>query len=402
MGGLDSTSMSTYLDHAATTPIRPVARDAVLAQMARVGNPSSLHSAGRAARRVLEESREAVADALGARPSEVIFTSGGTESDNIALLGSFLAVRQADPARDRVVLSGMEHHAVLDAATHLADTSGARLTFVEPGECGTIEVDAVRAAVEEDPASVAVVSVMWANNEVGTVQDVAAMARLCHEHAIPFHTDAVQVAGHLPVDFAAVEADTLAVSGHKFGGPTGAGVLLARRDARPVPTSHGGGQERSLRSGTVAVAGIAGLAAALTEAVGEIETEAVRVAALRDRFLTRAREIDPSIRVSGCWELGDVTRRLPGNAHITIPGCDGDSLLYLLDAAGVEVSTGSACQAGVPQPSHVLLAMGRSEEETRGSLRVSLGWTSTEADVDAALSALPDAVDRARRASGAA
>ena len=256
--------------------------------------------------------------------------------------------------------------------------------------------------IEDDPGSVAVVSVMWANNEVGTVQDIPSMGAICAEHGIPLHTDAVQAVGHVPVDFTAAQVDLLSASAHKFGGPVGAGVLLARRDVAIVPTSHGGGQERSLRSGTLNAAGVAGLAAALTEAVDGMATEALRVAALRDRFLAATQEMGRDIRISGCWEPGDVTTRLPGNAHITIPGAHGDSLLYLLDAAGVQCSTGSACSAGVPQPSHVLIAMGRTEEEARGSLRVSFGWTSTEADVDAVLAALPDAIDRARRAAGAA
>ncbi len=394
--------MSTYLDHAATTPMRPAARAAVLAQMEQVGNASSLHGAGRVARRVVEESREAVADALGARPSEVVFTSGGTESDNISVIGAYEAAQAKDPARDRIIISGVEHHAVLDPTMHLAKSRGARVSFVEPGECGTVQPEALRAAIEDDPGSVAVVSVMWANNEVGTVQDIPSMGAICAGHGIPVHTDAVQAVGHVPVDFTAAQVDLLSASAHKFGGPVGAGVLLARRDVTIVPTSHGGGQERSLRSGTLNAAGVAGLAAALTEAVEGMATEAVRVAALRDRFLAATQEMGRDIRISGCWEPGDVTTRLPGNAHITIPGAHGDSLLYLLDAAGVQCSTGSACSAGVPQPSHVLIAMGRTEEEARGSLRVSFGWTSTEADVDAVIAALPDAIDRARRAAGAA
>lgn len=394
--------MSTYLDHAATTPMRPAARAAVVAQMEQVGNASSLHGAGRVARRVVEESREAVADALGARPSEVVFTSGGTESDNISVIGAYEAAQAKDPARDRIIISGVEHHAVLDPTMHLAKSRGARVSFVESGECGTVQPEALRAAIEDDPGSVAVVSVMWANNEVGTVQDIPSMGAICAEHGIPMHTDAVQAVGHVPVDFTAAQVDLLSASAHKFGGPVGAGVLLARRDVAIVPTSHGGGQERSLRSGTLNAAGVAGLAAALTEAVEGMATEALRVAALRDRFLAATQEMGRDIRISGCWEPGDVSTRLPGNAHITIPGAHGDSLLYLLDAAGVQCSTGSACSAGVPQPSHVLIAMGRTEEEARGSLRVSFGWTSTEADVDAVLAALPDAIDRARRAAGAA
>jgi cysteine desulfurase len=394
--------MTTYLDHAATTPMTPAAREAMVEQLGLTGNASSLHGPGRDARRVVEESRERIATALGARPSEIVFTSGGTEADNLAITGSLRAARAADPLRHRVVVSGVEHHAVLDVVDHAVEHEVAQATFVAPGECGTVQPDAVRAAIEEDPASVGLVSVMWANNEVGTVQDVTTMAAIAHEHGLAFHTDAVQAAGHLPVDFAGSGVDLMSVSAHKFGGPLGIGALVAKRDARLVALSHGGGQERGVRSGTLDVPAIRGFAVALTEAVEQREAEAARVGALRDRFLAGTQALDLGIRVTGCWERGDVTTRLPGNAHITIPGCEGDSMLYLLDAAGIAVSTGSACQAGIPQPSHVVLAMGRSEEEARGSLRVSFGWTSTEADVDAVLAALPEAIARARRASGAA
>ena len=394
--------MTTYLDHAATTPMLPAARDAMVEQLSMTGNPSSLHGPGRAARRTVEESREQIAAALGARPSEIVFTSGGTEADNLAVTGSYRSARAADPRRTRIVASAVEHHAVIDPIEHAVEHEGAQATFVAPGECGTVWPEDVRAAVESDPADVAAVSVMWANNEVGTVQDVAAMAEIAHEHGIAFHSDAVQAAGHLPLDFTASGVDLMSVSAHKLGGPIGIGALVAKRDARLIALSHGGGQERGIRSGTLDVASIRAFAVAVTEAVASREEEAARVGALRDRFLTGTQALDLGIRVTGCWEVGDVSTRLPGNAHITIPGCEGDSMLYLLDAAGVAVSTGSACQAGIPQPSHVVLAMGRSEEEARGSLRVSFGRTSTEADVDTVLAALPDAIARARQASGAA
>ncbi|NYF97275.1 cysteine desulfurase family protein [Janibacter cremeus] len=394
--------MTTYLDHAATTPMLPAAREAMVEQLAIAGNASSLHGPGRDARRTVEESREQIASALGARPSEIVFTSGGTEADNLAITGSFRSARAADARRTRIVASAVEHHAVLDPVDHAVEHEGAQATFVEPGECGTVQPSAVRAAIETDPTDVAAVSVMWANNEVGTVQDVAAMAGIAHEYGLAFHTDAVQAVGHLPVDFADSGVDLMSVSAHKLGGPIGIGALVARRDARLIALSHGGGQERGIRSGTLDVASIRAFAVALTESVERREAEAARIGALRDRFLTGTQQLDLDIRITGCWEAGDVTTRLPGNAHITIPGCEGDSMLYLLDAAGVAVSTGSACQAGIPQPSHVVLAMGRSEEEARGSLRVSFGASSTEADVETILAALPDAVGRARRASGAA
>lgn len=390
--------MSAYLDHAATTSALPEVIEVVAAEMARSGNASSLHTAGRAARRVVEESREAIADALNCRPSEVIFTSGGTESDNLAIKGTYAARRGADPRRDRIIVSGIEHHAVLDPVLHLAADHGADLRWLEPGPDGVIDPDDVGAAIDAAPERVALVSVMTANNEIGTVQPVAEIAALCRAAGVPFHTDAVQALGHLPLDLAAIGADLVAFTGHKIGGPHGVGLLIAGRDQTPVPLTHGGGQERQLRSGTLDTPGVAGLAAAVRYAVSHQAGEAIRLAGLRDRLIAGALALDPSIEVSGNYAPGDVTTRLPGNAHLRVPGCDGDSLLYLLDAAGVECSTGSACQAGVPQPSHVLLAMGIDEDSARGSLRLSFGHTSTDADVDAFLAALPGAIERARRA----
>jgi len=381
--------------------MRPSALAAMTEQLAVTGNASSLHTSGRTARRVVEESRERLARALGARPSEVVFTSGGTESDNLAVAGTFQARHAADPARNRLVVSAIEHHAVLDCVEHLVSHEGAKVTWVEPDPAGVVSADAVRTAIGADADSVALVSVMWANNEVGTVQPVAQIAAVAHEHGIPFHTDAVQAAGHVAVDFAAGGADLLTVTGHKVGGPLGVGALLVRRDAALVPQSFGGGQERQVRSGTLDVPAIRAFAVAMEEAVAWLETESARLVGLRDRLIQSAQDLGYDISVTGLWEPGDGTRRLPGNAHLLVPGCEGDSLLYLLDAAGVECSTGSACQAGVPQPSHVLLAMGIPERDARGALRLTLGHTSTDADVDAALAALPEAVERARRASKA-
>ncbi len=391
--------MTAYLDHAATTPMLPAAVEALAEQSQQVGNASSLHTSGRAARAVVEESRERIASVLGARPSEVVFTSGGTEADNLAVKGTHAARLAADPARTRLVVSGIEHHAVLDPVEFLV-ASGASVSWLEPDRCGHIAADDLRRVLDERADDVALVSVMWANNEVGTVQPVAELAAVAHEHGIPFHTDAVQAVAHLPVRFDESGADLMTVTGHKVGGPLGVGALLARRDAKLVPLAHGGGQERQLRSGTLDVPGIRSLAVALEETVAIRDVEAKRVMVLRDRLLEGALGLGLGVKVSGCWTAGDGTRRLPGNAHLVVPGCEGDSLLYLLDAAGVECSTGSACQAGVPQPSHVLLAMGLSEAEARGALRLTLGHTSTEADVDAFLAALPAVVERARRAGG--
>lgn len=376
----------------------PVAVTAMTEQLTQVGNASSLHRTGRAARRVVEESREKIAKAIGARPSEILFTSGGTESDNLAVKGTFWARRDADPARTRLVVSAIEHHAVLDCVEFLVRHEGAKVTWVEPTAEGFVEPQSVRRAIEEDPGSVALVSVMWANNEVGTIQDVRSIAEVAHEFAIPFHTDAIQAVGHVPVDFEASGADLLSVTAHKLGGPIGVGALVARRDVRLVPLSHGGGQERQLRSGTLDAPAIRAFAAAVVASTETLDSEVPRLTNLRDQLIERATGLGLGIRPGGHWAAGDHERRLPGNAHLLIEGCDGDSLLYLLDAAGVSCSTGSACQAGVPQPSHVLLAMGISERDARGALRLSLGHTSTPSDVDAVIDALPGAVERARRA----
>ena len=378
--------------------MRPEAIQAMTAQMAVIGNASSLHTSGRVGRRVVEESRETIAQALGARPSEVLFTSGGTESDNLAIKGTFWARRDADPRRVRLLVSTVEHHAVMDCVDFLEAHEGAKVSWLEVDHLGRVHPETVRMAIGADPESVALVSVMWANNEVGTVQPIAEIAAVAHEFDIPVHSDAVQAAGQIEVDFARSGLDLMSVTGHKVGGPQGVGALLARRDAALVPLTHGGGQERQIRSGTLDVPAIRGFAVALSHATASLAVEAERLVVLRDKLIRGAQDAGFGIRVSGDWEPGDAGRRLPGNAHLLVPGCDGDSLLYLLDAAGVECSTGSACQAGVPQPSHVLLAMGMSEHQARGALRLTLGHTSTEGDVDAFLAALPAAVERAQRA----
>lgn len=394
-----------YLDHAATTAVRPASLEAMTAELSLLGNASSLHGSGREARRRLEERREQVAEALAARPSEVVITSGGTEADNLAMLGLFRARRAADPARRRLVVAAIEHPAVLDVATTLGAREDALITWVQPDHEGIVTVEAFEAALAEGdgPRDVALAACMWVNNEVGTVQPIEQIVAVLREPAggggpIPLHVDAVQAVGKVPFDFGASGATTAAVSGHKLGGPTGVGLLLARRDAPLETVSLGGGQERGIRSGTLAGGLVAGLSVALCEAVAEQPTEAPRLAALRDAIITGARELVPDAIVTGAWSPGDVTRRSPANAHLLIPECEGDSLLFLLDAAGVECSTGSACHAGVPQPSDVVLAMGYTEAQARGALRLSLGHTSNESDVEAFLAALPQAVERARRA----
>ncbi|WP_460354025.1 cysteine desulfurase family protein [Mycobacterium sp. ZZG] len=387
-------SSPVYLDHAATTPMRPAAIEAMTVAMATVGNAASLHGSGRMARRRLEESRETLAQLLGARPSEVIFTAGGTESDNLAIKGIYWARRRSSPQRRRIVTTPVEHHAVLDAVEWLVEHEDAEVTWLPVDRYGAVDPSDVRSAVG-DPSDVALISVMWANNEVGTIMPVSEIASVASEFSIPMHSDAIQVVGQLPVDFAASGLSAMSVTAHKFGGPTGVGALLLRRETACVPQLHGGGQERDVRSGTQDVAGVMGMAAAARVAVDGMDTAAERIRALRDRLIDGVLDTIDDVDVNGAPGPG----RLPGNAHFTFRGCEGDSLLMLLDAKGIECSTGSACTAGVAQPSHVLTAMGADPASARGSLRLSLGHTSTDADVDAVLDVLPAAVERARAAA---
>ncbi|WP_310528213.1 cysteine desulfurase family protein [Nocardioides sp.] len=387
------TGQTVYLDHAATTPMLPAAIEALTAHLSEVGNANSLHASGRNARRVVEEARESIARALGCRPGDVVFTSGGTESDNLALKGIYWARRAEDPRRVRILSTAIEHHAVLDPLIWLGDAEGAEVELIPVDQHAHLRLDALRDAVERDPASVALISVMWANNEVGTLQPIAEVVALAAEHGIPVHTDAVQAIGAVPVDFAASGVDALSLTGHKVGGPYGAGALIVRRDLQVSALVHGGGQERDIRSGTLDPPAIASLAAAIEASVKHQDEHASRLRRLRDELVRRVIEAVPDAHLHG-----DPDRRLPGNAHIGFPGCEGDSLLMLLDARGIECSTGSACSAGVPQPSHVLLAMGCDDDQARHSLRFSLGHTSTAADVDALVEAIGPVVQRARTA----
>lgn len=378
--------------------MRPSAIGAMTEAFGHVGNASSLHGAGRAARRRVEESREAIAARLGARPSEVVLTSGGTESDNLAVKGMYRAAVATDPARRVLLVGATEHHAVLDAVEALVAHEGAEAHLLEVDADGIIDPQVLARALDLHGPRAALVTAMWANNEIGTIAPVADLAAVAAERGVPMHSDAVQAVGQLPVDFAASGLSALSLAAHKFGGPQGSGALLLRRDAACAPLVHGGGHERDLRSGTVDVAGAAGMAAALGESAEQAADERVRLAGLRDRLVAGIRSIAPDAVLNGPDPAGPGPARLPGNAHFTFPGCEGDSLLMLLDAAGVECSTGSACTAGVPQASHVLLALGVDPAVARGSLRFTLGHTSTAADVDRLLDELPAVLDRARAA----
>lgn len=386
-----------YLDHAATTPMLATARAAYVEELARVGNPSALHKSGRLARSVVEDARERMASALGAHPTEVIWTSGGTEADNLALKGLFWARHQADPRRTRIVTTAIEHHAGLDPAHWLEAEHGAVTVVLPVDREGRVDLDALRAEVAAHFDEIALISVMWANNEVGTVQPVREVVNIATEHDIPVHADAVQAVGHIPVDFRASGLATMAVSAHKFGGPVGVGALVARRDLTITPLTHGGGQERKVRSGTLNAAGFHAASVAATEAVATLESEADRLGGLQRQLIARVREAVPEARLSGP-EPGP--ERLPGNVHFVFPGCAAEALMFVLDSHGVEASNGSACSAGVAQASHVLIAMGRPERDAASTMRFSLGHTTTQDDLDALIAVLPEAVARARTVAG--
>jgi cysteine desulfurase len=380
-----------YLDHAATTPMLPEAVEAMTRELTRVGNASSLHASGRSARRVVEESRETIAACVGAQPAEVIFTSGGTEADNLAIKGAFLAGLEA--GRRRVVTSTIEHHAVLDSVVWLGRSGTADVCYLPVEGDGRLNISALASTVD---SKTALVSVMWANNEVGTLQPVPRIAALAAEHGVISHSDAVQAVGHIEVDFAASGVDMLSFTAHKLGGPYGIGALLARRELRLAPILHGGGQERDVRSGTLDVAATAGFAAAVEVATRDRVAEEQRIRRLREELVRAVLADVPEAILYGPTAEAN---RLPGIANIGFPGCSADAILMLLDATGLDCSTGAACSAGVSQPSHVLIAMGCSETEARSALRFSLGHTSTMADISALAAALPEAVRRAKAAA---
>jgi cysteine desulfurase len=383
--------MSVYLDHAATAPMLPAAITAYAEAMAVVGNPASIHSQGQNAKRMLEEAREQVAASVRSDPIEVVFTGSGTEAVNLGIKGLYWA----RAPRTRILVPGGEHHATVDTVDWLVQQEGARVEWIPLDTLGRIDLTALAAAIATNPEDVALVTLLAANNEVGTLQPVEEVAALAAAHGIPVHVDAISAYGHVSIDFAALHATgvaALSLSAHKIGGPVGIGALVLSRTATVVPLIHGGGQQRQVRSGTQDVAAAVSFAVAATAMTGELAAENRRLTALRDRVIAGVLEAVPSAVYNGD---PDPTGRLPGNAHFTFPGCEGDSLLFLLDVAGVSVSTGSACQAGIPEPSHVLRAMGRTEAEARSALRITLGRTSTQADVDALLAALPAAWSQA-------
>ncbi len=387
-------SSRVYLDHAATSVLRPQVREVVTGLLEHAaGNPSSLHGTGRAARRVVEQAREDVADAVGAGATEVVFTAGGTEADNLAVKGIALARRAADPRRRRLLVSAVEHHAVLDPAHWLAGDGSFEVVELPVDATGRLRVDALAAAVASDPASVALVSVMAANNEVGTFQPLAEAVAVCDGHGIPVHADAVQALGVLALDFAASGLAAMSLTGHKAGGPVGAGALVLRHDVEVVAVLHGGGQQRDLRSGTLDAVGAGGFAAAATIAVTDREAHVAHLAGLRARLVAGVLAAVPDAVPVG---PADPAGGLPGLAWLAFPGADAEAVLFALDERGLDVSAGSACSAGIARVSHVLTAMGRPADEVPDGIRVSLGWPSTAADVDALLAGLPAAVATGR------
>jgi len=380
-----------YLDHAATTPLVPEAAEAMTRQLTKVGNASSLHASGRSARRVVEEARESIAAHLGAHPTELIFTSGGTESDNLAVKGAFWS--GAEVGRRRVVTSAIEHHAVLDSVAWLDRSVLAEVSYVPVDAAGQLDLETLASTVDADTC---LVSVMWANNEVGSLQAIPQIAAVAAEQGALSHSDAVQAVGHIAVDYAASGLDLMTFTAHKLGGPYGIGALLARRELRLAPILHGGGQERDIRSGTLDVPAVAGFAAAVDVAARQLKQEERRIRDLRANLIGSVLAAVPIVVVHGPSSESDC---LPGIVNIGFPGCSADAILMLLDSAGIDCSTGAACSAGVLQPSHVLLAMGYSESDARSALRFSLGHSSTLADVRALAAALPEAVERARAAA---
>jgi len=375
--------MAIYLDHAATSPMPPEVRAAYVDALAIVGNPSSIHGHGQAARDLLETAREGIAASLGADSVEVVLTGGGTESVNLAIKGTYWA---RSPRR-RILTTRAEHHATLDSVAWLEAHEGAVIDFLDVDAAGRLSLDSLERALAE-PDDVALVTALWANNEVGTLQPVADIVRLAHAAGVPVHLDAIAAYGSVPVHVHEVGADLVSVSAHKIGGPVGIGALVVSRTATVEPLLHGGDQQRT-RSGTQDAAG----AVAFAAAAALIPATAEALAAVRDRLR------DGLAALPGVTLRGARDDRLPGNVHATFAGTDGDALLYLLDRAGFSVSTGSACQAGVAEVSHVLLAMGVPADEARGALRFTLGAETTPAEIDALLAVLPDVLAQARAAS---
>ena len=380
---------SAYLDNAATTAMLPEALEVMYRESASVGNASSLHGAGRRARRVVEESREKLAAAVGAKPQEIIFTASGTEANNLAVKGLYW---RAGASKRAIVSTPIEHHAILDPLEWLEREHSVTLHMAEVDSHGTTKVDSIAQLLSEYQKEISFVTVMHSNNEVGALQPVAEIAAISREYEIPIHTDAVQSFGKVPLDFGKLGVSALTISGHKIGGPLGVAALVAKKDLELTPLLHGGGQERDVRSGTLHTPAIAAFATAAELSQQRLQINADRIRSMRARLINGVTAAVEDVKVNG----GENT--LPGIAHFTFVGAEGDALLLLLDAQGVQCSTGSACSAGIAQPSHVLIAMGMAPKIARSSIRFSIGTTTSEKDIDKAISVISEVVSRARAA----
>ena len=385
--------MSIYLDNAATTPLRPEVLVEYANFLQKLGNPSSVHTSGQQVRQALEEARESIAQIVDCDRSEVLFTSGGTESDNLAIKGIYWQRKAEDSKRNIIVTAGTEHHGVLDPIEWLESHDGAEVALVPVSFDGELDLDWLAKFLAANHERVALISLMWANNETGVVTDIQQITYLAKPYEIPVHSDAVAAFGHMPLSFRDSGLSAMSISAHKIGGPVGVGALIVSRSTKLVSIIHGGGQERGMRSGTMNAPAAKAFALAADITKSELTAEIERVLLLQERLVEQTLQLSSAIALTGAE-----ANRLANIVHFTLAGASGESLLFLLDQKGIFVSTGSACQAGVNRPSHVLIAMGRTEDEAKGCLRITFGHESTESDVDAVLAALPSAIDAALRA----
>jgi cysteine desulfurase len=383
--------MSSYFDHAATTPMSKAAIDALNNQISQLGNASSLHTQGRSVRKAVEEARESIARIAGASPSEIVFTGSGTEANNLAIKGFYWKRLGEDSARKVIVISAFEHHAILDPVEWLEEHEGAHIIQVPVTRDGIVDLEALKDIVDHNRAKIAVIAIMHSNNEIGTIQPIKEVVEIAGD--IPVHTDAVQSFGKVDFNFDQLGVTSATISAHKVGGPLGVAALILRRGIDVTPILHGGGQERDIRSGTLNAPAIVSFAAAAEDADLHRIQRYSELRTMRRYLIDSIRAVLPDI-----WVNGDVEPSLPGIANITFPGTESDGLLLLLDAEGIASSTGSACSAGVPRPSHVLLAMGLSERDARSSLRFSIGVSNTRSEIDHVASVIESVVDRARAA----
>jgi cysteine desulfurase len=383
--------MKVFLDHASTTPVRQSALDALVAALADTGNPQSVHTHGQTTRAHLEDARDDLALALDCNRSEVVFNSGGTESNNQAIKGIYWA-RNQDRERRVIISSPIEHHALIDPIEWLCEFEGAELELVSVSANGELDLDHLQELIGTHGDSVALISLMWVNNEIGVITDIPKVCKLAGD--IPVHSDAVAAFGHLPLSFKHSGLTAMSISGHKIGAPIGVGALIVSRNFKPVSLVHGGGQERGLRSGTMSFPLAKALGVAARDSARDLDVRQARLKVLRDSFEEKLTTQLPEVR-----RTAPGANRVSQNSNVILPGTKSDSMLYLLDEKGLSVSAGSACQAGVLGPSHVLLGMGYSEAEASACLRVSFGHTSLEADVDFAVQAIVGAYAKAIKAN---